>query len=363
MAATTRRGARERLAGLPDAVSARQIADALGVSISAVRNWIKDPQWPQHTEKVGKERRYPTAAVADFLDQDTALARGENGQNGAEPAPAPLGLDGGSVAMLTLPQIAVRTGRNPKSVSAYPSLYGPDSNDPFPPADDLGRRRERDVAAWFSRRNSRTGRRLPPTEPPAPVSAPAASDLIDVPGIIALTRRDPEAVNSFVRRPEIAAASIGKVGRNRAWPRQPMIQMLCERGYLTDVSGIAALTGLDSRAAREAVSRPEIAALRTGKDGRKDLWPREAVLAVLRELGYQTNAPTADERRWRASGTKSKTELAAHYGVTVGAITKRMERASAGGDPRRRPPAPVDPDAARPMYDAEAFDDFWRTTA
>src|SRR6185312_17375225 len=99
--------------------------------------------------------------------------------HGEDPASAPAGLDDSSDAMLTLPQIAARTGRNPKSVSAYPSLYGPDSSDPFPPADDLGRRRERDAYAWFSRRNTRPGRRLPPAEPPAPAAAPAASDLID----------------------------------------------------------------------------------------------------------------------------------------------------------------------------------------
>lgn len=363
MAAAARPGARERLAGLSDAASARQIADALGVSLSTVRNWMKDPGWPGHTEKVGKEKRYPTASVADFLDQGTAAAhRAEDAQT-ADPATAPAGLNGASDAMLTLPQIAARTGRNPKSVSAYPSLYGPDSADPFPPADDLGRRRERDVAAWFSRRNARTGRRLPPTTRPAAVTAPAASDLIDVPGITALIRRDPQAVNSFVRRPEIAAASTGKVGRNRVWPRRAMLQLLREHGYLTDLAGIAAATGLDAETARKVVSRPEIADLSTGRDGRKALWPRADVLAALRELGYRTNVPTAEERRWRASGPKSKTELAAHYGVTVGAITKRMERAAATGDAHRQPPEPVDPAATRPTYDAESFDDFWRATA
>lgn len=361
MAAATRQGARERLAGLPEAASARQLSDALGVSLSTVRNWMKEPGWPEHTEKLGKEKRYPTTSVADFLDQGTEAAHEHDDAESA--APATTGLHGESDAMLTLPQIAARTGRKPGSVSAYPSLYGPGSTDPFPPGDELGRRRERDVAAWFSRRNTRTGRRLPPAEPPAPATAPPASDLIDVPAITALVRRDAQAVNSFVRRPEIAAASTGKVGRNRVWPRRPMLQLLRDHGYLTDLAGITAATGLEPEAARDLASRPEIAALATGRDGRKTLWPREEVLAALRELGYQTNVPNAEERRWRASGPKSKTELAAHYGVTVGAITKRMDRAEATDDTHRKPPAPVDPAAPRPAYDAAAFDDFWRATA
>jgi hypothetical protein len=359
MAAT--HGARKRLAGLPEAASARQIADALGVSISTARNWIKDPQWPEHTEKVGKEKRYPTAAVADFLDLDATPEPGEEGQENPAATAFP-GLDSGSDAMLTLPQITARTGRKPGSVSAYPSLYGPDSNDPFPPADDLGRRRERDVADWFARRSSRTGRRIPPAQPPMPAAAPDVPELIDVPGIVALVQRETEAVNSFVRRPEVAAASTGKVGRNRTWPRRPMLQMLREHHYLVDITDVAAATGLDAQAAKEVVSRPEVAALITGRDGRSALWPREAVLAALRDLGYQTNVPSADERLWRASGPKSKTEIAAHYGVTVGAVTKRMERNAATGDPHRHPPAPVDPDAARPAFDPAAFDDFWRAT-
>ena len=364
MAAATRPSARERLAGMPDAVSVRQLSEALGVAVSTVRHWIETtPEWPEHTRKIGKEKFYPTAQVAALLDPDAAPAPSQDGHQGAASDAAPPGLDDASEAMLTLPQIAARTGRNPRSVSAYPSLYGPDAKDPFPPADDLGRRRERDVAAWFSRRGPRTGRRLPAAEPSGAAPAPVATDLIDVSGIVALTGREPEAIKSFVRRPEVAAASSGKVGNYRVWPRKPMIQMLREHGYLIDAAGIAAATELDATAVKELVSRPEIAALSTGKDGRKDLWPREVLLAVLREHGYPTAAPSADERRWRSSGPKTKSELAAHYGVTLSAITKRMERAAASSQPYRRPPAPVDPDAARPVFDPAAFDDFWRATA
>lgn len=299
----------ERLAGLPDTVSATQIAAALGVPLSTVRNWTAQPTWPQAAEQTGRERRYPRAAAADWLSEHEA-----------EPATS-ADLDGDPDELVTLPQIAARTNRKYNSVSAYPSLYGPGSKDPFPPGDALGRRRWGDVTAWFSRRRKRGGvRAAAPSPTPGETTAektagkPAeVTDVIDVIGIAKAAGKEPDAIRSLMRRrPDLAAMSTGKVGRNLVWPRTQLLAELRKIGYLPEET------------------------------------PRK---------------PTAAERRWLQGGPKSVSELAGHYGVTPGAVTHRIERAEKSGDPQRRPPAAVDPDARVPQYDPAEFDRFWRHDA
>ncbi|MBC3842073.1 hypothetical protein GXW82_23390 [Streptacidiphilus sp. 4-A2] len=87
---------------------------------------------------------------------------------------------------------------------------------------------------------------------------------------------------------------------------------------------------------------------------------RKALLAELKKLGYslRTEKPrlTAAEREWR-SAPRSASELAAHYGVTIGAVSHRLKRAR---DAEGQVPAPVDPEAEIKQYDPAEFDTFWR---
>ena len=288
----------ERLAGLPDQVSVQQIVDATGVSLSTVRNWAASDTWPSFVEKQGRTKLYPRTAVEAWL-RDNQAAQPDVGQ-----------LDPDSDEMLTMRQISERTGRPYGSVSAYPTLYGPDHKDPFPPADAVGRRRAGDVYAWFSRRSTRGGKRATTTVTPSTVtSAPVAADVIEMHGIAGAMGKTLEEAKAIMRRPALAGMRLPeKVGRSR-------------------------------------------------------VWPREKLLAELRRLDLLPGAarkPTAAERRWLAGGPRTVTEFADHYGVSVSAVMHRMERAKKDGDPARQPPEPVDPAVRFKRYDPAAFDLFWR---
>ncbi|NUR03816.1 MAG: hypothetical protein HOY79_47090 [Streptomyces sp.] len=288
----------ERLAGLPDLVSVKQIVGALGVTVSTVRNWAASATWPPFAEMRGREKFYPRPAVEDWLRENQA-ARPDVGE-----------LEADSDEMLSMRQIAERTGRKYSSVSAYPSLYGPTSNDPFPPADAVGRRRAGDVHAWFSRRSTRGGARAATTAAPGKTTrAPAVKDVIDIHGIAEATGKSLEEAKALMRRQSLAEMRLAeKVGRSRVWPRKEL-------------------------------------------------------LAELRRLDLLPGAPRrpdAAERRWLAGDPRTVTEFAEHYGVTVSAVMHRMERAKKDADPERQPPEPIDAGVRFKRYDPAAFDAFWR---
>ncbi|WP_194908997.1 helix-turn-helix domain-containing protein [Catenulispora rubra] len=288
----------ERLAGLPDQVSVQQVVDATGVSLSTARNWAASDTWPPFAAKQGRTKLYPRTAVEDWLRENQA----------AQPDVGELAPD--SDDMLSMRQISELTGRPYGSVSAYPTLYGPDHKDPFPPADAVGRRRAADVHAWFSRRSTRGGKRATTTAVPAKTTpAPAAADVVDMHGIAGALGRTLEEAKAIMRRPALAEMRLPeKVGRSRVWPRP---QLLAELRRMDLLPGV----------------------------------PRK---------------PTAAERRWLAGGPKTVTEFADHYDVTVSAVMHRMERARKDGDPARQPPEPVDPAVRFKRYDPAAFDAFWR---
>ncbi len=290
----------ERLAGQPARVSVKMIAEATGASVSTVRNWVKQPGFAPVVAKEGRTELRDRETVAEWLRE-----------NEAERPPA---LTGEPDEMLSVREVAERTGIPYGTVSSYPSLYGPDSKDPFPRADNLGRRQLADVAAWLGRRSVRGGPRAT-AEPPAAGSGQQAGspseDVIRIAEIVALTGRDHEAVKSLMRRPDLAAMS-KKIGNARVWPREPLLAELRSLGYLPAV------------------------------------WPQKT---------------TAVQKKWLASGSKSASELAKHYGVTVGAITHRIQRARANADSKRQPPAPVDPAAQILRYDPADFEVFWNPSS
>lgn len=295
--------AAERLAGLPDEVTMQEIADARGVSKSAVQVWVKSPTWPASVGKRGRSILYPNGGVATWLKDNEAEGRADVAKLGDDPD-----------ELVTLLVIAERTGLPAGTVSAYPTLYGLASADPFPGGDSLGRRRVGDVAPWLSRRSSRGGIR-------ATTAAPA------------------KGAGQAAAAPAFSEDEI-------------------------DIKGIEAATGLSREAAKSLLRRPEIAAMSTGKVGRSRVWPRKELLAELKKLGY--NVPedkpaklTAAERQWRAGGPRSASELAAHYGVTIGAISHRIKRARDADGTRGRAPEPVDPAADHKRYDPVEFDAFW----
>ena len=189
-----------RLAGLPDEISVKEIAAARGVSEAAVRNWMKLPAWPASVGKRGRTHLYPNTGVAECLADNEAAARIDVSKLGEDPD-----------ERVTLPIIADRTGLPAGTVSAYPTLYGPGSSDPFPGGDSLGRRRVGDVAAWLSRRSRRGGIRAvaaAPTEVTRQAAASAAKfseDEIDINGVQAATGLSREAAKSLLRRDELAA--------------------------------------------------------------------------------------------------------------------------------------------------------------
>lgn len=289
----------DRLAGLPDVINVKQLAEATGVSESTARNWTTLPGWPDEIETPGRQKHYPRVGAEGWL-RDNEAGRIDVSELVKDPD-----------LLLTLPEVAKRTGLNAKTVSTYPNMYGPSAKDPFPEGDGLGRRRAGDVAAWLSRRSTRGGARattsIPQeTEQPAPTTA-ASEDVIDINGIAELTGRNVEAIKSLMRRPELAAMSIGKIGRSRFWPRLRLLTELTKLGYITE--------------------------------------PREA---------------TADELRWLSGAPQSASELAEHYGVTLSAISKRIKRAQESDDPSNRPPGPVDPGAPVKRYHPREFDTFWK---
>ncbi|MFC1407135.1 MULTISPECIES: hypothetical protein [Streptacidiphilus] len=289
-----------RLDGLPDEITAQEIAGARGVSVATVRNWMmKLPGWPDSVGKRGKALLYPNTAVAQVL-ADNEAGRIDTSGLGDDPA-----------ELVTLPTIAERTGLPQGTVSAYPALYGPASNDPFPAGDSLGRRRVGDVAAWLSRRTTLGGIR--------PVAAATGKSAT------------PAASKTKITEGDI------------------------------DINGIQEETGLGREAAKSLLRRPELAAMSTGKVGRNRIWPRAALLAELKKLGYNVRSEkparlTAAERAW-LSEPRSASELAEHYSVTIGAITHRLQRAREAG---AQVPESVDPTATVKKYDPAEFDGFWK---
>jgi len=296
--------AAERLAGLPSEVTTQEIADARGVSKSAVQNWAKSPTWPASVGKRGRSILYPNGGVATWLKDNESDNRVEVSKLGDDPN-----------ELVTLPMIAERTGLPPGTVSAYPTLYGSASADPFPDGDSLGRRRVGDVAAWLSRRSSRGGIRA--------TTATLAKSTGETPAVTKFSEDD------------------------------------------IDIKGVEAATGLGREAAKSLLRRPELASMSTGKVGRSRVWPREALFAELKKLGYtvpedEPVKPTAAERRWLKGGPRSASELAAHYGVTIGAISHRLKRARDADGARGRTPEPVDSAAEPKRYDPAEFDAFWK---
>ncbi|MDH6138531.1 putative DNA-binding transcriptional regulator AlpA [Kitasatospora sp. GP30] len=248
---------------------------------------------------------------------------------------------------VTMAEISNRTGIKRNSLSAYPSLYK-NSRRPFPAADSLGTRRWGDVKVWLSERAGRSGPRGT-VEPSAPVEAPAAVPVVEVlttAAIEKLTGKGKEAVKSLVRRPEIAELSSGKVGRARVWPAEALLPALWELGYLPKSGPL----NDDQRAV--LVDLGYLPA--TGK-------PTAEQNARLRECGYDPNG-TVEHRVWLAGPLRSVTELAAYYKVTVSAITHRLGRAEDAADPDRPVPPPIDTEDGK-RYDPKVFDTFWNRPA
>lgn len=302
-AETPHAGADVRLAGLPDEVTMQDIADARGVTKSAVQNWAKSPTWPDTVGKRGRSNLYPNVGVAAWIADHEAGRRVDVDTLGGDPN-----------ERLTLPEVAERTGLPAGTVSSYPALYGPSSSDPFPAGDSLGRRRVGDLSAWFSRRNSRGGIRsaaVPEsTTPTATAVLPAAlEEEIDINGVQEATGLGREAAKSLLRRPELAAMSTGRVGRSRVWPRAALLERLRGLGYSI--------------------------------------------------RGDKPTPPTVAERRWLSGGPRSVSELAAHYGVTISAVSHRLKRARDNGS--GRVPRAVNPTAEQPRFDPAEFDVFWRS--
>lgn len=290
----------ERLAGLPDRVSIRQIAAALGVVVSTVRNWAGADTWPPCVEKRGKELFYLRSAIETWLRENQA-DRPDVGALSTDPD-----------EMLTMRQISERTGRPYGSVSAYPSLYGPTHKDPFPPADGVGRRRAGDVHAWFLRRSTRGGARATTAPPAKKTRPPAVRDIIDIHGIAEVTGKTLEEAKALMRRQALAEMRLAeKVGRSRVWPRKALLDELRRLDMLPGA-------------------------------------PRK---------------PDPAQQRWLAGDPKSATELAVHYGVSVSAIMHRMDRAKAAGNPAQQPPEPVDVEVRVKRYNPADFDAFWQASA
>ncbi|NUR59062.1 MAG: helix-turn-helix domain-containing protein [Catenulispora sp.] len=294
----------ERLDGLPDVVGVRQIAEALGVTAVTVRNWAAAAGWTV-AEKRGTGVFYRRREVEAWLRENEA-SRLDTGSLGDDPD-----------EMLTMRQICDRTGYPRSTISSYPSLYGPSSKDPFPPADAVGRRRAGDVQAWFSRRRTRSGPRGTAVETGRArraKRAPVARDVVDIHGIAEATGKSLDEVKVLMRRQPLAAMQLPeKVGRSRVWPRKELL---------------AALRRLD---------RPA---------------PPPAKTPARRKVG-------PEERRWLRGSPKSATELAEHYGVTISAVMKRIERAVSSGDPERQPPEPVEAGVRTKRYNPADFDRFW----
>jgi hypothetical protein len=319
----------ERLDAAPsDSLSVADIVNATGLAESTVRRLTKLAGWPAGTAGARGEARFPRDACATWMREHQA-ARVDVTE-----------LPGADSDRVTLTEIANRTGIGRGSVSPLPALYR-DSADPFPTADALGTYAWGEVKKWLSRRAKRNGPRGS-VEPPAPVEAPTTTPVLDVlttAAIERLTGRSKEAVKTLVRRPEIAALSSGKVGRARVWPKETLLPVLGQLGYLP-TSG--PLTSEQTAVLIELGYLPA-----QGK-------PSAEQTAALRAFGYEPEG-TAEQRAWLAGPPRSATELAAHYGVTLSAISQRIGRAQKVGQPV--PPAIETQDGRR--YDPRTFDAFW----
>lgn len=324
----------ERLAAAPsDSLSVADIASATDLSEATVRRLTKTEKWP---DAVGigdnGEQRFPRAACVAWMDANQATHVDVSELPGADDD------------RVTITEIANRTGSKRHSISPLPSLYK-DSADPFPAADPLGTYNWGEVKQWLSRRSSRSGPRGT-IEPPTPAEAPTTTTVLDVlttATIERLTGRSKEAVKTLVRRPEIADLSTGKVGRSRVWPKETLLPLLWQLGYLPESGPLSA---------EQAAVLVELGYLpATGK-------PSAEQTTTLRAFGYDPKG-TPEQRAWLAGPPRSATELAAHYGVTLSAISQRISRAQKAGDPV--PPTLDTEDGKR--YDPRAFDAFWNPPA
>ncbi|MGA5819826.1 hypothetical protein ACPC54_18440 [Kitasatospora sp. NPDC094028] len=242
-------------------------------------------------------------------------------------------------------EIANRTGRNRGSVSPMPAMYK-DSVDPFPACDALGTYNWGEVKQWFGRR-FRVGGPRGATEPPAPAETSSTAPVVEVlttATIQQLTGKGTEAVKTLVRRPEIAALRSHKVGRSWVWPAAALLPVLWRLGYLP-ASG--PLSPEQTAVLVELGYLPE-----TGK-------PTPAQAAVLLEFGYEPKG-TVEHRAWLAGPVRSATELAAYYGVTLSAVSRRLKSARESGDPLR--PTPIEAEGGT-RYDPKMFDEFWKRTS
>ncbi|MEY9846081.1 hypothetical protein ABH940_003166 [Streptacidiphilus sp. BW17] len=324
----------ERLAAAPsDSLSVADIVSATGLSESTVRRLTKDPQWPGSAVPDDQgEQRFPREACAEWMRANQAT------RINVEELP---GADGDRV---TITEIAHRTGTNRGSISPLPALYR-DSNDPFPAADALGTYNWGAVKAWLSRRSGRTGPRGS-TEAPVRAGAPTATPVLNVlttAMIERLTGRGKEAVKTLVRRPEVADLSSGKVGRSRVWPAAALLPVLWRLGYLPESGPLTA---------EQTAVLVELGYLPAkGKPS-----PEQA--AVLLEFGYDPKG-TVEHRAWLAGPPRTATELAAHYGVTLSAISQRISRAQKAG---QAVPHPIETEDGR-RYDPKVFDAFWNPPA
>ncbi|MFE6055377.1 helix-turn-helix transcriptional regulator [Kitasatospora sp. NPDC056446] len=321
----------ERLAAAPtDRLSVADIASVTGLSEQTVRRLTQDPQWPgaDGTGDRG-EQRFERDACAQWM-RDHQAARVDVTE-----------LPGADTDRVTITDIAHRTGIPRATISPMPAKYK-DSNDPFPAADVLSTYNWGEVKSWLGRRSSRTGPRGT-TAVPVPAEVPTTTPVLDVlttAMIERLTGRGKEAVKTLVRRPEIADLSSGKVGRSRVWPAAALLPVLWRLGYLPETGPLsleqtAVLVELGYLPAK-------------GK-------PTPEQAAVLLDFGYDPKG-TVEHRAWLAGPLRSATELAAHYGVTISAVSRRLSRARDAGEPV---PTPIDTEDGK-RYDPRVFDNFWK---
>lgn len=323
----------ERLAAAAsDSLSVADIVSVTGLAESTVRRLTKQNGWPAASAGAHGEARFPRDACAEWMRENQA-ARIDVSE-----------LPGADSDRVTVTEIANRTGSGRGSISPLPALYK-DSADPFPTADALGTYAWGEVKQWLRRRAKRNGPRGS-IEPPTATEAPATTPVIDVlttAAIERLTGRSKEAVKTLVRRPEIAALSSGKVGRARVWPKETLLPVLGQLGYLPTSGPLTT---------EQTAVLIELGYLPAQGE------PSPGQLAALRSFGYEPEG-TPEQRAWLAGPPRSTTELAAHYGVTISAISQRIGRAQKAGQPV--PPVIDTEDGKR--YDPRAFDAFWNRPA
>ncbi|GLW58572.1 HTH domain-containing protein [Kitasatospora phosalacinea] len=320
----------ERLDAAPsDSLSVADIATATGLSEATVRRLAKEPGWPAEAPGDHRQQRYPREAVATWM-RDNQASRVN-----------PEELPGTDDDRVTLTEIASRTGRLRESVSRMPSTYH-NSADPFPTADPLGTYNWGEVKAWLGRRSSRTGPRGRTQPPAAESTTPPVLDKVTTAMIERLTGKGKEAVKTLVRKPEIAALAT-KVGRLRVWPADTLLPLLWQLGYLP-ASG--PLSGEQRAVLAELGYLPA------------EEKPTAEQRAALAEFGYDEQG-SVEHRTWLRGPHRTATELAKYYGVSLSAISKRIARAEAAGQPV---PHPIDTEDGK-RYDPKTFDAFWNPPA